>query len=490
VLTMRNSILRLLVILLTGYSTACHLGPEPIRPVNPAETAEAYIHDPHPDSGKAPAVSRWWERFHQPELNRLVEEALENNIDLQTSGAKVAEALATLESVRGSLWPQAQMDGSGSRQKTSFVLPSIGRTSVYSTTYSLDLSVSYQVDLFGRLSRTRQAAQADFLAVEADREALIHTVVASTVRAWVQTAALQNQLELARRDLQSWSDSVQSMELRYANGLLSSLDLRRARENLASAKVRVEELTRSVKLSLHAIDVLTGKKPGTGFVQPASLETMPIPELVPPGLPGDLLDRRPDLRGSEFRAMAATARVGASMANLFPSLSLTGAVGTRSDTLKNLTSSDGLIYSAILGIVTPLFKGGQLRAEVRASRARMDAAASTYAGRVLTALREVEDALVRESSARTILQESGIRVREAKAAETLTRDRYNGGISPYLTFLDAGRQARSAENQYLLALNELWTARVDLYLALGGDWETSAEMNDEPLPTTPGGSHD
>jgi multidrug efflux system outer membrane protein len=417
-------------------------------------------------------VDRWWQSFADPATSELVEQALAGNTDLRAAAARVLEAEAALSAARGTRWPEANLSLSGARTKTSFVLPSVGRIGIYSTTYSDELSVSYQVDLFGRLARSRQAAWADLLAGEADRQALTHTIIGEAVRARVQVAGLQQQLALAEATAESWETTFGIVSDRYRHGLVDAADMHLARQSLAAARAAIPDLEQGLAAARHGLDVLLGRRPGTGAGLPGTLP--PVPELVPVpvGLPADLLDRRPDLVAARMRFSSATARVGVALANLYHSLTLTGGTGTRSDTLSDLAASDGLVYSAVSSILAPIFSGGRLRAEVRAARARAEQAAAAYAGAVLQALREVEDALVAEQAIADQLAARRIQLESSVAAEELSRNRYHAGTGDLLQLLVADRARTTAEAALISTRTAQWQARVALLLALGGDWGT------------------
>jgi len=454
--------------------SSCTLGPDPERPVTAADAAPAFVHAPE-SAAAAFAGDRWWQRFGDPALDALVEEALERNLELEVAAARVLEAQAALDRAAGARWPQVQAGASGTRSKSSFVLPSVGRVGIYSTTYAADLSVSYQVDLFGRLARSRQAAWADLLASGAAAEVVRHSVISQVVRARVQIATLERALGIAGDIRSSWQTTLGTVERRYESGVVQALDLRLARENLASAQgaeVAVEGALAQARL---ALDVLLGRRPGTGAELPQTLPLLPDLEPIPPGLPADLLDRRPDLRQAEMRLAAATSRVGVALADLYPTLSLTGSAGTRSDDLSELVSTDGLIYNAVASLLGPLFTGGQRRAEVDAARARVDQAAATYAQAVLVALREVEGALVADATSRRQVELATRRVEEARSADRISRDRYQRGVQPMLAVLETERRLRAAEEALITARADLWLARVNLFLALGGDWRSTSE---------------
>jgi multidrug efflux system outer membrane protein len=464
-----------------AVGVGCTLGPEPERPVTAADDSGRYVNAPA-TVAEPVADTMWWQRFGDPATADLVRLALESNTDLRVAAARVLEAEALLVAAGGARLPQVGYGASATRQRSSFVLPQVGRITPESTTYGYDLNVSWQADLFGKLKRSRQAAWASLLAEQASRDAVLHSVVAGVVRARVQVATAERALAIARVIRSSWESTLATVERRYRSGLVAAVDLYLARENLSSARAAEVALEGQVATSRHALDVLVGRRPASGAALPDGLPDLPSLDPAPLGLPAELLDRRPDLRQSEFRLAAATYGIGAALADLYPSLTLTASGGGRSDTLGELTSSDALIYNAVANLVGPLFTGGQRRAGVDVARARAEQAAASYAGAVLRALREVEDALAREQSTRGQLSFTERRVSEARAADRLARDRYRRGVAPLLTVLETERRLRAAEQALITNKAELWNTRIDLFLALGGDWEPGAsnETEDEP----------
>jgi multidrug efflux system outer membrane protein len=418
-------------ILLSG----CTLGPEPERPATAADVAPSYAITSE-EAAAPDDAPPWWQSFGDPVTAELVEMALANNTDLQVAAARVLEAEATLAKAGGARWPQVGYGLSGSRTKNSFVLPQIGRVQVYSTTYNASLDVSYMLDVFGKLKRSQQAVWASLLAEESARDAVLHGVIAAVVRARVQVATAERANVIASDIRSSWESTLATVERRYRSGLVSAIELYLARENLSSARAGEVGLEGAVEQARHALDVLVGRRAGTGAMPPDTLPELPSLKPVPLGLPIDLLDRRPDLRQAEMRLAASTYGVGVALADLYPSIA-------------------------------------QRRGEVAASRARVEQAASIYAGRVLQALREVEDALVASQTTRERLEHTQRQVAEARAAHRLSQDRYQRGVGPMLTLLETERRLRRAEEALITTKAALWNARIDLYLALGGDWERS-----------------
>jgi multidrug efflux system outer membrane protein len=457
---------------LVMVAAGCTLGPEPERPTTAADLSESYAHATNVEVTELPEVTTWWQEFGDPTTTELVELALQNNVDLQAAAARVLEAEANLRRAGGARLPQVGYGASGSKQQMSFVLPNIGRRQIESTTYSYNLNIAWQTDLFGRLKRTRQSAWASLLSEEASREAVVHTVVAAVVRARVLVATAEWALAINREISDSWESTLRTVERRYRAGIADAVELHLARENFASAQASEAVIAGQLELARLALDVLVGRRPGSGETLPDTLPQLPSLEPVPLGLPAELLDRRPDLRQAEMQLAAATYGVGAAIANLYPDLSLTGSVGASADTLNDLTISDGLVYNAVANLIGPLFTGGQRRADVDAAEARAEQATAMYAGAVLNALREVEDALVVSESSQLNWEFSDVRASQARAADRLAKQRYQRGVATLLTVLETERRLRLAEQAIITATADVWNARIDLFLALGGDWGT------------------
>lgn len=464
----RTSIAAMSLVLLTG----CTLGPDYRRPITVAEEAAGFTQgaEASPALQAMDAVDPWWQSLGDPITADLVRTALTGNTDLQAAAARVVAARESLRQAGSSRWPSADLNVSATRQKNSFVLPGTGRVNTIATTYSDSLAVAYQADLFGGLRRNRQAAWAEWLAQENARETVVHTVISEVVRARVRLNTLDRALGVAREVRDSWKRTANTIDRRHRLGLVPTLEVRLARENLAGAEANLVARQQQLDQARLALDVLLGRRPGVLQVESAGLEPLPDLRPIPLGLPAELLERRPDVRRVEMLLAAATARIGIAIADLFPGLTLTGSAGNSSDSLGDLLSSDTVVYNVVAGLVAPIFDGGRRRAVVRAARANADAAAADYAGAVLTALREVEDALVRERALHQQLTFLETRVEEARAADRSARQRYQRGVAELLSVLETERRWRAAEEALLNARAELWNARIDLHLALGGDW--------------------
>ncbi len=454
----------------------CMVGPDYQRPQTVAETAEGYIYagEHLQDINGVGGIGKWWERFGDPTTTELVHQALTSNNDLQAAAARVLQAQALLAETRGGRLPEVSYNFSRARGKTSFNFGGAGRFSNLNTTFSQEITVSYIVDIFGKLKRRERAAWGELFAAKANRQALVNAVISNVVKARANIATIQRQLAIARADTQNWQRNLEIIERRYSRGLVGSLDVRLARENLSRSKAAEIIVELLLSKAQNALDVLLGRRPGLSEKLPHTLPELPDLVPIPVGVPALLLDRRPDVRAAELALEASNERIGVSIAQLYPDLTLTGTYGRSADIFDDLFIDETEIYSAVFRLAQPIFKGGQLRARVDATKARYAELAANYAKSVLTALREVEDALVREELLQRRLKALQIRFSEAVAAEKLAGERYLRGVERLITVLETERRRRIAENELNNVKGELWTGRVDLFLALGGDWATDS----------------
>ena len=455
------------------------VGPDYQRPLVPAQEVSAFAWMPKTwsDANDPEALVRWWEDFDDPVTNRLVALALANNTEIRAAIAGVQQAEALLAQARGGRWLTVDYSAQGSRSRAGFdasFFPGGGFESFYTTNYQHGLNISYALDLFGRLKHSERAAINDLLASEAGRQGLAHTIVAQVLLARISIAAQQRLLEVADATVDNWTYAVDIIQERYDGGLGSPLDLYFAKQSLASAQAQRTELQQGLAQGLHALDVLCGQRPGTSATLEQTLSPLPPLQPVPVGLPAYLLDRRPDVRAAEFQLRAATERIGVSMATRLPDLNIVSSLGYQSNQFEDLLTWKYRALSIGGQIAAPVFHGGALKAGVKAAEAAARQSAENYCGVVLTALREVEDALVAEQKIRERIDFLTELVTLAKEAEALARDRYARGADPMLNVLETERSRRQAENSLIQAQSALWQTRVNLMLALGGDWQAVA----------------
>ena len=479
----------LLTVFTSIVLSACSMAPTYEEPNTEHVTGDSFVQATSDEPAPTIESVDWWKQFDDPIINTLVEQALDNNLDLRIAAANVLETEALVRVATGRRWPEIGNSISGERSFTgastgSSFSPGVER--LYTTTYSVGANVSWQTDLFGRLRSAQEASIADWQASQTDRDAIVHTVIANVIRQRVQLAIAMQRLYVAQDILQSREHTLEIVNRRYSRGVnnTSAVDVRLARENVFSAEANIALLEQNVSLAQHALDVLLGKKPGALFIAQSELTQLPQLDDAIVGVPAQLLDRRPDLRAAEYRVIAANERIGVALADLYPDLTITAGGGWRGEDISDLFSSQSL-FGRLLGELTHnLFSGGRLRAEADAAKARLRAQASTYANEVLTAMREVEDALIQNRKLNERLAKVHERVTEARLAEELSRDRYSRGVEQLLTVLETERRRQDAEDSLLQVELDYWNARVDLHLALGGNWlgdsyEQVAEFKNE-----------
>ena len=457
--------------------SGCMVGPDYSRPETAAETSDGYYnagkHDQ--DVNDFSEVDRWWEQFGDPITTTLVRESLENNYSLKAAAARVLQAQATLTEIHGRRLPDVSYTLNRDRSKRSFNFGGFaggGRFTVMTTTWQQDITVAYILDLFGKLKRSERAAWAELLAAEANEQVLINSMVATVINARVDIATLQRRLAIARANTESQRKTLEIVERRYEQGLVGPVDIRLARENLAALEGIEPVIELSLVTARNALDELLARRPGSSDELPRTLDDLPDLGPIPVGLPASLLDRRPDVRAAELMLRAANERIGVSIAQLYPDLNIIGTFGYSGDTVEEIFQQDETeMYMAIMSLAQPIFRGGQIRAQIDAAEARYAELAANYAGTVLAAMREVEDALITEKMLQTQLKHARIQFREAGAAESLSKQRYERGVEGILTVLESERRRRISEQEVTILKGQIWTTRVNLFLALGGDWD-------------------
>lgn len=460
-----NPVLFMLCMILSG----CTVGPDYERPE--IEGAEgSYVFDGGDVlDGNDFRFTRWWETFADPVTSELVEYALENNFSLKAAAARVIQSEAIYKINYGQTLPQVDYEFFYERGKRSFNFNG-GRFSNLSTTFQQQISASYVLDIFGKLKRAKRAAWDELLSSKASQLAVMHGLIANVVNGRIRVATLQRRVQIANANIESRQKTLDIVERRYRLGLVGPVDVRLARENLQASKSQRYQVMLTLVIAQNALDVLLGKKPASGGELAETLPDLPELEPVPLGVPAGLLDRRPDLLANEFVLMAASERIGVSVAGLYPDLTLTGNYGRAADKFEDIFIDETEIYSAVLGITQPIFAGGAIRGEIDRTKGVFEELAADYAQSVLEAIREVEDSLASEQLLSERLGHVEQRYEEAQAAKQLSLERYSRGVENILTVLESERRARIAEEELAIIKGDIWSARVDLLLALGGDW--------------------
>lgn len=439
---------------------ACSVGPDYRAPA-PASLSvpPAYV-GPGAQPATPADLSRWWERFDDPLLTRLIEEASAGNLDLRIATARLAQAREALVQARAGLLPEAGVSAGVGRDLGA------GRDR---TTFSVGGDASWQVDLFGGIRRSVEAAGAAAEGAYYDREAVRVAIAAEVASNYIAARLAQARLAIARDTLAIADDNLRIAQWRVQAGLVSSLDAEQARAARAQTAASIPALEANFSSAAHRLAVLTGRPPG------ALLDSLAAPAPVPEGpagvatgIPADTLRQRPDVRAAERGLAAATARIGVAEAQLYPQLRLSGNIGTSAFSLGGLFDA---ITGGLLGSLgQSLFNGGALRSQVRSQRAAAEAALAGYRQSVLVALEDVEDALAALDAAQRREAEFAIALDAASNSAILSRVQYRSGLIDFQSLNQAESQLLSAREGLATSRAARASALVQLYQALGGGW--------------------
>jgi multidrug efflux system outer membrane protein len=417
------------------------------------------------------ADAAWWEVFQDPILHGLIQEALRNNYDVGIAAARVQEARANLSVARSDLYPSFDYGAGVSRSK---ITPGVlggpgGPAPTASNFYSGTLSASWELDIWGRIRRLNEAARASLLATEDARRGVWLTLVSDLAGAYFDLLALDVRLQIARDSTDAYQRTYDLFLDRFQLGAASKLETSRAQGALGEAQANIPQLESDIVARENQISILLGKTPGP-IPRGRPMYEQPVVPAVPVGLPSALLERRPDLRQAEQQLVSANARIGVAKAEFFPKLSLTALFGTASPELSALTGGSATIW-AVAGMVSgPLFNAGRTLGNYRASIAQWEQARFQYEQAVLTALREVSDALTalgKLSEAETGQDQA---VQALGEAVVHSSERYRQGLASYYEVLEAQQQLYPAQNTLAQIRRDRLLTHVRLYKALGGGW--------------------
>lgn len=453
-----------LSLLIATALAGCSLAPQYQRPEGPV--AAAYPTEAGQQRSEA-TISGWREFFPDPRLQVLIDTALANNRDLRVAALRMDEARALYGIQSADLLPNLNATASETRSRTPGSVATTGRTSV-STSYQVGLGLAaFELDFFGRVRSLNDVALAQYLATEEASRAAQISLVAEVAKAYLAELAFAEQYELARKTLESRDAAYKLAKQRFDVGAASALDLRQNETLLHSARASMATLTRQRAQAANALNLLVGK-PLSDLPAAQSLSTQTIVTDIPPGVPSDLLTRRPDIRASEHRLRAANANIGAARAAFFPRIALTGSVGTSSNELSGLFEAGSRSWSFVPQLVLPIFDAGRNSANLNLAEARNNIALAEYEKSIQVAFREVSDTLV----ARAALEEqiaAQQAVQDAQAERLRLADlRYQNGVASSLEVLDAQRELFAAQQGLVQARLLRLTNAIDLYRALGG----------------------
>lgn len=464
------------LLVLTGCFTR---GPDYKKPDLGIEVEAGYQYSP---AEKAIAIpeERWWELFGDPDLNRLVDEALEHNWEIRRAAARVLEIRSQLVRTRADRYPRLDLQAGYQKQRRSVTTLAAGaggitrKTSQQTIdTHSLSLPASFELDVWGRLARAEEAVKADLLQARETRHTVAQTVAAETITLYLQVESLERRIAIAEERIANYRRSLALVEGRYKRGLTSILDVRQAKRLLSGAEAELPARRQELGVAQQRLSILVGRYPQTTPPRSQPEEYFARLAPVPAELPSDLLARRPDIRAAEARLKALNALVGAAEAARFPRITLTASFGYSSDDLSDLFEPQSRLWKTAAGLVQPLFDAGRLKAGQKAAEARYQQGVAEYARTVLNAFFEVERALLTRKEQLQRRERVIDFLEQARATQQVAEKRYFRGLVDYLTVLEATQtRFQAAENLVLVDLAILQN-RVSLHRSLGGGWAGS-----------------
>jgi multidrug efflux system outer membrane protein len=473
---------RIVLFCVVGFLVVgCTVGPDYKRPevsVPPVYRAA----DPGPQVASPTSFGDlyWWNVFQDPELQELIRTALTENYDLRIAVSRILQAQSQITIARSQQYPTAD----------------VGITAPYSAfpggerppTFPRDsfepqggLNIAWELDLWGKFRRNTESAWANLLASEENRYAVMTTLVAQVAQAYLSLRTLDLTLEISNRTVTSREQSRDLVQARLDGGVAGILDLRQAETLLYSATKTIPEIQRQIEQTENFISTLLGRNPGPIKRGRPLGQQVAIPT-VPPGLPSELLARRPDIRGAEQQLVSANAQIGVAKALLFPQVTISGFAGAGGAVISGSTFGPYGVFNVLPAITLPIFNMGRLEAGVVFNEAVAQEAVLRYQQTIQQAFREVSDSLVEIRKRREFREQQELLTKTLADASQVAKLRYEGGVSSYLEVLDTERQYFDAELQLAQAQRDEYVGVVQLYKALGGGWQSET-----PPPPTPTG---
>jgi NodT family efflux transporter outer membrane factor (OMF) lipoprotein len=471
-------------------------------PTTAAATTQPTTPSTHPVAAATQAATRaaakpvdlehWWTSLDDPLLDGLVAGAVEANFDLGIAAERLQQARAVLTGITGNELPLMDITaglgrGSGSNNTKGRVGAPLNAgtntAGLKEITHVAGFDAGWELDLFGSVSRAVEAARADVQAVEEDRKQVLVSVLADVSRQYVGLRSLQLRLRIAEDNVAALRRTVDLVRVRFDRGIGNELDVVLAERQLSAALARVAPLDSAIRDAERRIAVLTGRRPEELYSEldrPARIPAMAADVNV--GVPLQLLRRRPDVRRAERQLAAATARIGAATANLFPQVALTAGLGFQGQGLGRNPVTNALIWSVGPAIRWPLLDFGRVDALIQVQDFRTRELLLNYRRTVLVAVEEVENALDAYASQRNRLQQLTVAVASSQQAVNLATQRYNLGLTDFLNVLDAQRQLYELQDQLAVSQEAVTTQLLALYKSLGGGWEGFAAPAPPPPP--------
>jgi outer membrane protein, multidrug efflux system len=472
---------RLPLLIAAAALAGCTLGPDYKRPEIQSPAAFQY----EPKDAAATADTPWWRQFQDPVLEQLIDEALQHNTNIQIAAANVEQAAAFLTQTRSQLFPTLGYGAGAQRERArepafAAQIPNYPNPS---SAYQAVLQASWEVDLWGRIRRQSEAAYANVLATDEARRGVILTLVAQVANSYLQLRGLDAQLEVAKKTLQTYKESVDLFTLQFQYGQVSMMNVAQAQSQYETAAAQIPLIESQIAQTQSSLAVLIGRDPGP-ILRGKSVYDLSLPQ-VPAGVPSALLERRPDLLQAEAQLVAANAQIGAAKALYFPTISLTGAFGNASGDLSKLFSGPARVWSYAGTLAGPIFTFGAVSGQVAQAESAQNAALLNYQLSIRNAFADVDNALVANQKLKEQLDAQVKLVAALQQYNELARLQYDGGYTSYSTVLQAEQALFPAELNLASIRAQLFASAVNIYKAMGGGWVAQADRMTGGTPTAP-----
>ena len=457
------------VYLLQALTGCIKVGPDYVKtdPMPPAAWQAPLNGGLATEQADPQALAEWWTALKDPLLTRFIHQAITGNLDLKQARARLLQARARRNISGAGLFPSLDLSGTATKSRSS-----MERGGTESNLYSIGFDAGWELDLFGGVQRAEEAAQAQMEASREDLHDVLVSLLAEVALNYIEVRTYQTRLQIAQANLTAQEETFELVKARYQGGLTTELALQQARYLVAGTRAQIPGLHTGLIAASNQLAVLLGLPPGSLMAQLQRQEPLPaLPLTLAVGIPADTLQRRPDIRSVERQLAAQTARIGAATAELYPSLRLSGSVGLEALSTDRLFRSGSRTSTFGAGLSWPVFDAGAIRANIHLQTALQEETLAKYQATVLTALKEVEDALVayaREQERNQALQETAD---AAGQAALLSEIQYKAGLTSFTEVLDSRRSLFSFQDQLALSTGTMTANLVRLYKALGGGWD-------------------
>jgi multidrug efflux system outer membrane protein len=460
-----------MVLLNIALLAGCAVGPDYRRPEISAPGSYMYEVKNAGDT----ANTEWWHQFEDPILDETIAEALANNKSVKIAAAKVEQASGLLIQTRSPIFPQINYSGSGEKQRLTELAATPMSASIPNpqTAYQVLAGASWEIDLWGRIRRLTESAQANLLASEYAKRGVVLSLVASVASSYLQLRGLDEQLRISKQTLAAYAETVRIFELQHQYGVVSRMTVEQARSQYETAAAAIPGIESQIAQTQNAICILLGRNPGP-VERGKSITELTMPA-VPEGVPSQVLERRPDILQAEQQLIASNAQIGAARALYFPTITLTGYYGGASSDLSNLFNGPARVWNYGGSITGPIFAGGAIWGQVFQAEAGQRAALLNYQAVIQSAFSDVENSLIANQKLIEQIRSQERLVRASGEYARLSRLQYNGGYVPYSTVLQADQQLFPSELSLAQTRAAVFSSFVAIYQAMGGGWVLEAD---------------